>query len=333
MTIDVELLLGELAEQRKDRISTTSLNVVAFVEGDEQLLQRLTNRTDELSERHATRTILLVGSLAAHAHTVQSRCNEINDTLLTHSEQIQLGVSDVDATELRSIVHALIVPNVRTVLLWGGKHVSDPRFKALAEIAQTVVLFSSATSSGADALREILRLEGTPVAGKIHDLAYMRLMPWQDLVAQFFDDEELAAELPSISRVDITCGSEPEAYYLVGWLASRLGWDPCGPSEFCNAEGMRIDVAVHIEGPPRRVKSISLRSSRSVFGAAIEDDADDLVCLTVEGEKHRPQRCLPLHDLDILSLLERAIFSTAGDPVYAETLAMAGRYLEHAPAP
>lgn len=329
MEIDVELLLGELAEQRKDRIFTTTLNVVAFVEDDDVLLQRLTNRTDELAERHATRTILLVGSLSAHAHTVQSRCNEVNDTLLTHSEQMQLGVADVEPAELRSIVHALIVPNVRTVLLWGGKHVDDPRFTALADIAHTVVLFSSATGSGAQALRELLRLQGTSVASKIRDLAYMRLMPWQDLVAQFFDDEELAAELPSISRVEIVCGSEPEGYYLVGWLASRLAWIPCGPSEFCNPEGMRIDVEVRIDGPARRVKSIRLRSSNTVFGAAIEDDADDLVCLTVEGQKHRPQRCLPLHDLDMISLFERAVFSTADDPVYAETVAMAGRYLEH----
>jgi glucose-6-phosphate dehydrogenase assembly protein OpcA len=329
VAVDVELLLGELAEQRKDRISTTALNIVGFVEDDDTLLQRLTNRAEELSDRHATRTILLVGSLTAHQHTVQSRCNEVNDTVLTHSEQIQLGVSDVDATELRSIVHALIVPNVRTVLLWGGKHLSDMRFSALAELAHTIVLFSSVTGSGAQSLREILHLQGTPVASKIRDLAYLRLMPWQDLVAQFFDDEELMAELPSISRVEVVCGSEPEAYYLVGWLASRLSWTPCGPSEFCNPEGMRIDVDVRIEGPARRVSNIRLHSAHSVFGAAIQDDADDLVCLTVEGEKHRPQRCLPLHDVDMISLLERAIFSTAEDTVYAETLAMAGRYLEH----
>lgn len=330
MTIDVEVLLGELAEQRKDRggISTTALNVVAFIE-DETLLKQLTSRTDQLAERYAARTVLLVASLQADAHTVQSRCNEVDDTLLTHSEQIQLGVSDVTAEELRSIVHALVVPNVRTVLLWGGKHLTDPRFTALADLANIVVLFSSATGSGADALREILQLQGTPIAPKIRDLAYLRLMPWQDLVAQFFDDEELAGELSSISRVEITAGSEPEAYYLVGWFASRLGWDPCGSSEFCNAEGMRIDVEVRIEGQARRVRSISVRSLHSVFGAAIDKDADDLVCLTVEGQKHRPQRCLPLHDVDIISLLERAIFSTADESVYAETLAMTGRYLQN----
>lgn len=330
MAVDVAVVLDELALQRKDRggIATTSLNVVAFVENDDELLQRLTERTDQLAERHATRTVLLVASIEANTYSVQSRCAEVNDTLLTHSEQIQIGVSDLDAQGLRSIVHALAVPNVRTVLLWGGKHLADDRFNALADLANVAVLFSSATGAGVAPLREMLALHGTSSAAKIRDLAYMRLLPWQDLVAQFFDDEELAGELSSISQVEVACGSEPEAYYLVGWLASRLHWDPCGPREFCNPQGKVIAVDMRIEGPPRRVRSIFLRSAQSVFGAAVEREADDLVCLTVEGQKHRPQRCLPLHDVDIISLVERAIFSPAEDPVYADTLAMAGRLLQ-----
>jgi hypothetical protein len=276
--------------------------------------------------------VLLVASLEAQSHTVHSRCKEVNDTILTHSEQIQLGVSNVHAGELRSIVHALVVPNVHTVLLWGGRRINDPRFSALADLAHTVVLFTSATAAGVEGLREILSLQGMPAAAKIRDLAYLRLTPWQDLVAQLFDDEELAEELSSITRVEIVCGSEPEGYYLVGWLASRLAWEPCGPHQFCNAQGKQIDVDLRIEGQARRVRSICLNSARSVFGAAIERDADDLVCLTVEGEKHRPHRCLPLHDVDIISLVERAIFSSADDAVYAETLAMAGRLLEEFPA-
>lgn len=330
MALDVELLLGELAEQRRDRggIATTSLNVVGFVENDEELLQRLKQRTNELAERHAARTILLVASLTAESYTTQSNCIEVNDMLLTHSEHIQLGVANVAPAELRSVVHALVVPNVRTVLLWAGMHVTDERFAALADIADTVVLFSSITGAGASALREILQIRSTPAAPKIHDLAYMRLTPWQDLVAIFFDDEELAGELSGISRLEIVCGSEPEGYYLVGWLASRLGWDPCGPREFCNAEGATITVDLRIEGPVRRIQSIRLQSAHSVFGAAIQKNEDDLVCLTVEGEKHRPLRCMPLHDVDIISLVERAIFSSVDNTVYGQSLEMAGRLLE-----
>lgn len=329
-TVDVESLLGELAEQRKDRagISTTTLNVVAFVEEDEAFLERLTERTNQLAERHAARTVLLVSSHKVTSHTVHSRCNEVENTLLTHSEQLQIGVSGVGGAELRSIAHALTIPNVRTVLLWGGRHIADERFTLLAELANVAVIFSSATSDPLQMLRELVALQHTPPAERVRDIAYLRLNPWQDLIAQFFDDDELTEELTTISRVEVVCGSAPEAYYLVGWLASRLHWDPCGPREFCNAAGARIEIDVRIEGAPRRVRSVSLRSAQCVFGAAVENEAEELVCLTVEGRKHRPQRCLPLHDVDMIALVERAIFADVDSEVYAQTLAMAGRVLE-----
>ena len=292
--LDVDVLLGELLEQRKDRvgISTTTLNVVAFVEDDQRLLEQLTERTDQLADRHAARTVLLVSSLEATAYSVRSRCNEVDDTVLTHSEQIQVGVSDIGAAELRSLTHSLCVPNVCTVLLWGGRHIEDERFRLLAGLSNVIVIFSSATGSGPQMLRELVGAQAAPFAAKVRDVAYLRLLTWQDLIAQFFDDEELAGELSSIARVEVVCGSHPEAYYLVGWLASRLGWTPCGPREFCNAAGSPIKIAVRIEGPARRVRSVHLHSSHCVFGVATEKGADDLICLTVEGQKPRPQRCL-----------------------------------------
>lgn len=333
--VDVDSLLGELGQQRRDRagISTTTINVVAFVEEDRRLLEKLQERTDDIAERHASRTILLDASARSTTHSVFSRCIEINDTVLTHSEHIALGAAGIAAPALRSIVHAMLVPNVRTVLLWAGDHLTDERFVELADLAHVVVIFSSASEHGVQPLRELLSMQHTPAAAKVRDIAYLRLNAWQDLIAQFFDDDELAAELPSISQVDVVCGSAPEAHYLVGWLASRLGWDPCGPREFCNAAGESIRIAVQIEGPPRRVQSIRLSTSHCVFGATIEKDADDLVCLTVEGEKHRPQRCLPLHDVDMISLIERAIFSEPDGGVYAQSLAMAGRFIEQSPSP
>lgn len=330
--VDVDTLLGELSQQRKDRagISTTTLNVVAFVESDKRLLEQLKDRTDQLAERHGSRTVMLDASLQSTAHSVHSRCNEINDTVLTHSEHIELGAAGVDAKTLRSIVHALVVPNVRTVLLWGGNHITDERFAELAEISNVVVVFTSATESSVRPLRELLTLQPA-AAAKVRDIAYLRLNAWQDLIAQFFDDDDLAEELSSISRVEVICGSQPEAHYLVGWLASRLGWDPCGPREFCNAAGQNIEIGVRMEGAPRRVRSIRLHTSHCVFGAETEKGADDLVCLTVEGQKHRPQRCLPLHDVDLIALVERAIFSEFDAGVYAQTLAMAGRFMEQSP--
>jgi len=58
----------------------------------------------------------------------------------------------------------------------------------------------------------------------LRDLAWMRLRPWQDMIANFFDDPALLGELFSIRRLHIASGSDSEAFYLAGWLASRLDW-------------------------------------------------------------------------------------------------------------
>lgn len=329
-TLNVEELLGALAHQRRDRggISTTSLNVIAFVENDEGLLHWLAESSDAFAEAHGFRVVLLDGSRTPESHSVRTHCKELGDTLLTSLEQIQIGVQGVGAAELRSIVHDLLVPNVRNVLLWGGNHVEDERFGALSQLAETIVLFSAGTAWALDSLRELARLEGAPIAQRIRDLAYMRLLSWQDLTAQFFDDPDLAAELPVLTSVDITSGSDPEAYYLAAWLASRLNWEPCGELEFCDPAGASIRINFHREGLPRRIRAVQLRSKSCTFGIAISPDAEDLICLTVDGRKNRPLRCVPLHDVDIVSLVERAIFSPADGGVYLQTLGLLRRLLE-----
>jgi len=328
--INVEDLLGALAHERRDRggVSTTSLNVIAFVENDDRLLHWMADTSDAFAEAHGFRIVLLDGSRTPENHSVRTHCREIRDTLVTSLEQIQLGVSGMGAPELRSVVHDLLVPSVQNVLLWGGNHVGDERFSSLADLTERIVLFSAASNAALESLRELTRLHDTPLAARIRDLAYMRLLSWQDLTAQFFDEPDLAQELPSLTGIDITSGSDPEAYYLAAWLASRLGWEPCGDLQFCNAARDNISVNFHKEGLPRRIRAIRLHSKACTFGIAISPDAEDLICLTVEGDKPRPMRCVPLHDVDIVSLVERAIFSNADGGVYLETLDVLRRLFE-----
>ncbi|HET6896083.1 MAG TPA: glucose-6-phosphate dehydrogenase assembly protein OpcA [Candidatus Baltobacteraceae bacterium] len=328
--LNVEDLLGALAHERRDRggVSATSLNVIAFVENDDRLLQWMAETSDAFAEAHGFRIVLLDGSRTPESHSVRTHCREMGETLVTSLEQIQLGVSGMGAQELRSVVHGLLVPNVQNVLLWGGSHVGDERFSKLAELTERVVLFSSSSDKALESLRELTRLERTPLAERIRDLAYMRLLSWQDLTAQFFDEPDLIQELPSLTAIDITSGSDPEAYYLAAWLAGRLGWEPCGDLQFCNTAGDGIRVNFHKEGLPRRIRSIRLHSKSCTFGIAISPDAEDLICLTVEGDKARPMRCVPLHDVDIVSLVERAIFSNTDGGVYLDTLDVLRRLFE-----
>lgn len=331
--VDVEQLLGALERDRRDRggISTTSLNVIAFVENDEPLLHWIAESSDAFAEAHGFRIVLLDASSAPDTHSVRTHCKECDDTLLRSLEQIQLGVQSLDAAHLRSVVHDLLHPNVHNVLLWGGQQLDDERFTELSQLAERIVLFTSRRDPALESLRELARLHESDIAVRLRDLAYMRLLSWQDMTAQFFDEPDLAAELPKLTRIEVTSGSEPEAYYLAAWLASRLGWEPCGELEFCTAAGDPIRVEFHKEGAPRRIRGIKLHSPACTFGICVSPDAEDLLCLTVEGKKSRPLRCVPLHDVDIVSLVERAIFSEDDEGVYLQTLGLLQRLLDWEP--
>lgn len=219
--------------------------------------------------------------------------------------------------ELQSTTHARIVPDVPTVLFWAGKEsVRDPNFFALNELADVLVLDSSRGSGDIESLRQLMQYFSAGPRFNVQDLAYLRLAPWQEMVAGFFDDAALVADLETIASVEITAGSQAEQYYLLGWLASRLRWRPG-----------TVACRLQAKGEPRRVYDITLRSAGSTYRATLEGDGP-VVCLTVEGAHARERHCETLHDVAIVALVEQAILRPGTSDVYRATLDAARAFLD-----
>ncbi len=330
MTVNVNEILDELVKDRKERVgvSATTLNLVAFVE-DPGLVDWMKERVDAIAQKHPSRTLVLDATRTETTHSVRSAAKDLGDTVLTQAEAIELGVKEIEGSELASLVRALTVPNVQTVLCWAGSHIAgDTRFRELTGIADGLVLDSSRIDSGSETLRELMEWMRAGEHPAVRDLAYMRLAPWQDMIAQFFDEADLAEELPTISSVGVAAGSAAEAYYLIGWLAGRLQWKPCGPHEYCNSHGGNVSVRFERQGDARRVRRVTLETKHSVFMAELEKGAGDTVCLSVEGNKARAKRCAPLHDVDVVSLIEQAILAPQGGELFRESLDAARALLE-----
>lgn len=316
--LDVDGVLAQLEQHRATREAhsiTTAFNLVAFIENDDQLREAVLDRIAQIGERNPLRSIVITAE---------------ETRLHVGMEHVELPGRDIAAVQLESIVHELRVPAVRTVLVWAGSDLSDPRFATLAASADVVILFTSRTAaSETNALREVVKLLDGPLAGKIRDLAFLRLLPWQEMVAQLFDEPDLMPELERIRSMTVRCGTDSEAYYFAGWIASRLQWQPCGANEFCNAGGEKITVALHREGEARRMYGVEIASSAgTTFEASLKDGYDDIACLKIAGKKARPERCAPLQLVDIVTLIEHAIFMP-DESVYPDTLRMVGRLLEH----
>ena len=291
-------------------VAPVTVNLIAFVE-DPASVSRIRDRFAAFAQKHACKALVLDATRPA------------SDS----PDELVKGVAGLPPGELRATVHDLLVAGIGSALFWAGKDLGDERFEALSSLGSIVIVDSSRAADGEASICKLAEIH-KDAARYVRDLSYMRLLPWQDMIAQFFDDGELARELPAITRVELVSGSEPEAYYFAGWLASRLQWKPCGRHELCNEAGDTIEVAIERRGDPRRVLSVVLRSGTSAFSAELDPDSPDLVCLTVSGRSSRDRRCAPLRDVDLVSLVEQAMFVPHRDAVFGEALQMARAIIE-----
>lgn len=318
MTLNLAPIFDELTALHRERgsdASVATMTVVVFFE-DPQIGMLARDRIHSLASKHPSRVILLDAAGDPSAHRVEP------------GDWIELGVRSGDAATLCSAVEALRLPEVPLVLLWIAAGIgSDERFAMLSKDAQTIVYNSSLLDVGHEALCELVDyVEGHPQL-PLADIAYLRLAPWQESVALFFDGKDVE-QLSDIQRVEIGCGSEPEAFYLLGWLASRLGWKPSSATSLLNRHGKQVDFEIAREGEPRRVSCIALSSSRSKFVAEVDKSAATIQ-LSVTGSSAHPQRYRAVNNPGIAALLERAILWGQNDRVFSESLAAAGEILAH----
>lgn len=121
----------------------------------------------------------------------------------------------------------LAVPDLPRFLWWKDTPApTKPLFQRLAHQVHSVI-FDSAdfTTSEAELLKlhEILDL-GIPVI----DLNWRRIAGWQELTAEAFDPPARRKDIAEIDRVDINyeSGNPAQAIMFLGWLSSRLQWQP-----------------------------------------------------------------------------------------------------------
>ena len=99
-------------------------------------------------------------------------------------------------------------------------------FQAMAEVSSCIILDSSYYGNPESELLKIHQLvdNGTKVA----DLNWYRLAPWQELSAASFDPPERRMALLEMDQIgiDYEKGNAAQALLYLGWLASRLDWQP-----------------------------------------------------------------------------------------------------------
>lgn len=310
------LVLKELDERARERgggAYVATMTIVVFFE-DAEIGELARDRIHTLAAKHPSRVILFDGTQSETMHNVEG------------DDWIELGAMGSSAEALRGAANALRLPEAPVVLLWIARGIGDDeRFCELSRDARTVVYNSSLVDAGHEALRRLVEYVERHPELPLADIAYLRLAPWQESVAILFDGDE-AAELLELTRVEIACGSEPEALYLLGWLASRLNWKPGPTDALIGPSGKPIAFGIRREGEPRRIARVALSSARSNF-VAESGPHGDTINLSVTGSRTKPPRLRAINNPGVAALVERAILTSLNDRVFQASLAAAGAIL------
>lgn len=323
--IDTDDIRQRWREARGETPSTATMNFIVYVE-TERYREWVLSRAQRLADKHPSRMIVLDAVKDQHGAIVTAGEGDAGGPTIFR-ERVDLGVDGIRAANRVQFVESLLVKEIPTVLFWAADRLFESNtFKALMPLMQHVILDSSGTGGEPKALQEFAKFFSEHEASALDDLAWMRLEPWRDVVAQFFDDPGLRDELFSLRSVVVTSGSDSEALYLGCWLASRLGWSVRDSSSFTDRAGTPIAFERRREGEIRRVKSVQLKSATSTYLAYVAGEGD-AVCLEVTGKFARATQHVPLQAIDNMSLIERAILSLHTDEIFLEALQTAGALL------
>ena len=318
-TAEIDQIRSELA---RSKTHVTTMNFIVWIDREANR-DWVIQRAIKISEKHPSRTIILdasPGRVGAHVRPLDP--NNPND----QSSFIDIGVSDVPPDEACEIATSLAAPEVQTVLCWSAESLGkDTAFRCFFAGGEqpVAVVDSSLGVRDASTILELAQFYKEHSGVSLRDLAWMRLHLWQDIIAHFFDDPALRDELFSIQKLRIVAGSDAEALYLGGWLASRLGWSAKAHDEFADRNGRHIAFEHERGGQARRVYSVALTTATSVYVGSVDEGDPSIVRVWVEGKNAKEVRLVPVKAIDTASLVERAALEDGGtDEIFETALRM-----------
>lgn len=278
--------LANAGELGPSLVRAASMTVVIPL-SDDVSIDAVAERLDLVAAVHPLRAIVLavdetVGEPRARLASHGGR--DADGDTSAYWEEIRLVTPRALLPHAVSSMVRLCVPNLPVVCWWPGQIDVDGRlFQALAEIADRLVIDSGRQADPIAGLLAVARvLETWQESVALTDLSWVGLTRWRLAIAEQFDvaaDRELLDLVDRLS-VEYERDSRPatvQSLLLVGWIASRLLWEPRawmaegrGSWGFNLVDGVR---PVHAAVVRSRTSSVE-RGVRSVVIDAGGDAAD-----------------------------------------------------------
>lgn len=336
---------GDKVPVRRARMS----NLVIFCDNPERVaaIQQIIPRIVEV---HPARVILAVHepsdqetAVTASVHAWRSPDADKDPFC---AEQITLRSRGRGGEHLVFAVRGLVIGDLPTNLWWTSlvpPALAGPAFNEAAEDVQQVIYDSNGwlePARGVAATGQwIGAAERAHEAGDgwrvVSDVNWRRLKFWRRLLAQALDPNALPGALESITEVRIEHGPHAvvQAWLLVSWLASRLGWQVGQGRVQPGVEiawqvqarhgQLQVGIDRRAEGPPEvRALRIRCASDGKPLTLCFSGEQPDRLTMTLEGAETAARTVTsPPQPLD--DLIARQLSDRAPDPIFRDSMMVA----------
>lgn len=218
-------LRQEVADLPPDRLKITNPNMRGF------------SVSEAIAAQNPCRIITLCPTLGVDEGVtaqVSAYCpvQKSGTSNLICCEYITLRGTKAALNRVGDLVTSLMMPDLPKFVWW--KATPNPEqelFKRLIDRCHCLILDSSYHSNPESEFAKIQQLMSSNI--NIADLNWHRLSVWQELTASAFDPPERRSALVEVDQVtiDYEKGNAAQALMFLGWLASRLGWQPISYTE------------------------------------------------------------------------------------------------------
>lgn len=276
--------------------------------------------------------------------------NKSSANTLICCEYINITGPSPSFESIGGIISSLMIPDLPKFMWW--KAVIDeeyPLFQRLIHECDRLIVDSSSFTKPETQLLKVGKLLNQDLP--LIDLNWARLSAWQELSAEAFDSPERRSAIWEVDQVtvDYEKGNATQALMYLGWLASRLNWQPTSYSyesddydittiKFLNAQGKEINT--ELAGVPIAdwgsvlgdLISLKLTSTNLNADCCTVLCSETTGCMRMEAgggaQSCRIQQVTSLADQDTEKLLSQELQRSGKDVLYKESMKVTTQILK-----
>jgi glucose-6-phosphate dehydrogenase assembly protein OpcA len=265
-------------------------------------------------------------------------------------EYITLKGTEAELAEVSGFIQSLAIGDLPKFLWWKAiPDIERELFRKLATFCNLTIVDSSTFEDAETALLNIHSLHQKGI--NVSDLNWRRLAAWQELTAEAFDPPSRRSALAEVDRfvLDHEAGSPAQAMLFLGWLASRLKWQPVSHAreggdydlrriQFTNEcqRSIEAELAAIPVGDPGDI--IGDLIDFKLSSTNLEADCCTVICSETRGcmrmeagggaQSCRVQHVTPLADRSAELLMSQQLQRWGRDTLFEESLALVAQILQ-----